>query len=130
MMAKLASAGISLVQSVFSGQEVNTIMFDAMSYDTVQTMATASPTVLNGVQIAFPSNGLGTPYNVSFGSINFNMGILDGPPADPERYLGLPEMDVQVECGQRLCRLLRLAWPYRHRLFMECRMAPKPDYQS
>jgi uncharacterized protein (TIGR02217 family) len=68
----------------------NTVAFDHVSYDAIITMASITPTVLNGVQISFPSNSSGKPYNVSFQSIEFKMDTLDGPTSDPLRYAGLP----------------------------------------
>lgn len=91
LLTQLSNAGIQfLLGGKFSGQDVNSVMFDAVTYDAVRTLAGVSPTVLNGCQISFPSNSLGIPYIVTFNSINFNMGILDGPTSDPARYLGLP----------------------------------------
>ncbi len=68
----------------------NTVAFDSVSYDAVQTMAGTNPAVLNGVQISFPSNSLGTQYKVTFESIDFSVNVPDGPTSDPTRYQGIP----------------------------------------
>lgn len=97
--ALILATGIAYVSAKYEGgtppdvinfATANTVAFDAISYDAVQTMAGTNPSLLNGVQVSFPSNELGTPYRVTFKSIDFNLGLQDGPASDPERYLGMP----------------------------------------
>ncbi|GLR26506.1 DUF2460 domain-containing protein [Limnobacter litoralis] len=72
------------------GSDANTVAFDAMSYGSVVTMADVTPSLFNGLQISFPSNDLGTEYNVTFNAIDFQIDVLDGPVSDPTRYQGIP----------------------------------------
>lgn len=61
---------------------------DNARYDAVVTMGAA--TVLNGIQISFPSATGAIPFLVNFEYINIVAGIIDGPVADPTSYMGIP----------------------------------------
>ena len=62
---------------------------DNARYDAVVSMASAPITGLQGFQFAYPSNA-GGAYTTYFGNININQVLVDGTPADPQRYAGIP----------------------------------------
>lgn len=78
------------VLQAYAACTANAIAFDNMRYDAVATMAGTNPTLLNGVQISFPSNSLNQPYQVTFKEIDFQITLQDGPASDPVRYQGIP----------------------------------------
>lgn len=69
---------------------VGSFGLDRARYDAVISMADVPHTEINGFEIKFPANDLGTPYVIHFGEININQTVIDGPASDPQRYMGIP----------------------------------------